>query len=434
MDVTSRNPVCSRLLNLVLAAALALLALTQARAEDVYRLSPSGSVLALPAASAEPAARELLAAAILFSGASAGRAEKARAAGLQAVQTAETLALETPDAYERGARVLELVYSILKRYDVLESRIDSGLLEGRYNCVGSASLYAILARAAGLAVRGVILDDHAYCYLVIDGRRIDVETTNPQGYDDTMEDHKSQPSRDASARGIMSLVLRNRATLAERSGNWAVALGLAVDAYAYDPGELTLETLSGRINNSVGALLRAGRYADSLALADVALVRYGPSPAFTELRNTAQLAVLTDALRESAPSEALILAEKVLASGQADALWVRSAFSWAYTGLAEERRKSGDHLGAWEIATTAASRFRDSKDLASLERTARANWVKAVHNRFAALYNAGQYKEALAAIQGAQQLAPEERVLKDDAKAAEAAEAALAASLVTGRP
>jgi len=431
MDVTSRNPVCSRPLNLVLVAALALLAIAQARAEDVYRLFPSESVLALPAASAEPAARELLAAAILFSGASAGRAEKARAAGLQAVQAAETLALETPDAYDRGARVLELVYSILKRYDVLESRIDSGLLEGRYNCVGSASLYAILASAAGLAVRGVILDDHAYCYLVVDGRRIDVETTNPQGYDDTMEDRTSQPSRDASARGIMSLVLRNRATLEERSGRWAAALGLAVDAYVYDPGELSLETLSGRVNNSISALLRAGRYADSLALADGALVRYGPSPAFLELRNTAQLAVLTDALRKSAPSEALILAEKVLESGQADALWVRSAFSWAYTGLAEERRKSGDHLGAWEIATTAASRFRDSKDLASLEHTARANWVKAVHNRFAALYNAGQYKEALAAIQGAQQLAPDERILKDDAKAAEAA---LAASLVTGSP
>lgn len=431
MNVTSRNLGCSRSPIVALAAALALLAAVPAPAEDLYRLSPAGSVLALSAASAEPSARELLSAAVLFSGASAGRAEKAMAAGLQAVQAAEALAIEEPEAYERGARVLDLAYGILKRYEVMESRIDSGLIEGRYNCVGSASLYTILARAAGLSVRGVILDDHAYCYLLVDGRRIDVETTDPRGYDDTMEDRRSRPSRDASAKGVMALVLRNRATLAERSGNWAVALGLAVDAYAYDPGELTLETLSGRVNNSVGALLRAGRYADALALADRAIALHGQSPAFAELRSTARLAVLTDELRTSGPSEALALAETVQASGQADAGWVRNAFSWAYTGLAEERRKAGDHLGAWQIASEAVARFSDSRDLASLERTARGNWVKSAHNRFAALYNAGQYGEALASVQAAQLLAPDERILNDDAKAAEAA---LAASLIKGSP
>jgi len=428
MNVTSRNLGCTRSLVIVLATALALLAVVPGPAEDVYRISPTEPVLALSVASAEPSAGELLSAAILFSGASAGRAQKARAAGLQAVQVAEALIAETPDAYERGARVLELVYSILKRYDVLESRIDSGLIEGRYNCVGSASLYTILARAARLAVRGVILDDHAYCYLMVDGRRVDVETTNPQGYDDAMEGRKSLPSRDASPKGVMALVLRNRATLSERSGSWSAALGLAVDAYAYDPGELTLDTLTGRVNNSIGALLRSGRYADSLALADSVIARYGQSAALAELRNTAQLAVLTDRLRTSVPSDALALAETVLASGQADSGWVQNAFSWAYTGLAEERRKAGDHLGAWEIASGAASRFSDSRDLASLERTAKANWIKAAHNRFVALYNAGHYKEALASIQAAQVLAPDEHILKDDA------EAALAASIMKSSP
>jgi tetratricopeptide (TPR) repeat protein len=431
MNAPSRITGRSRSLVIVLAAALALLAVVQAPAEDVYRLSPAESVLALSVTPAEPSARELLAAALLFSGAGSARVEKAQVAGEQAVKAAETLASDTPDAYERGARVLDLVYSILKRYEVLESRIDAGLIEGRYNCVGSASLYTILARAAGLSVRGVILDDHAYCYLLVDGRRIDVETTNPQGYDDAMEDRKSLPSRDASPKGVMALVLRNRATLSERSGGWVAALGLAVDAYAYDPGELTLETLSGRINNSVGALLRAGRYADSLTLADAAITRYGSTTAFSELRDTARLAVLTDTLRTSVPSDALALAETVLASGQADADWVRSAFSWAYAGLAEERRKAGDHLGAWEIASGAAARFRDSRDLASLERTAQANWVKSAHNRFASLYNAGQYREALATIQAALLLAPDERILNDDTKAAEAA---VAASMMKSSP
>lgn len=421
MDITSRNACCTRPPVFMLAATLALVASVHTQAEDPFRISPTESVLALSVATVEPSARELLSAAVLFSGAEAARAEKALAAGSRAIQAAEALATEAVDDYERGRRVLELVYTILRQYEVLESRIDSSLLEGRYNCVGSASLYTILARAAGLDVHGVILDDHAYCYLFVNSRRINIETTNPQGYDSTMEDRKSQLSREASPKGIMALVLRNRATLAERSGRWATALGLAVDAFAYDPGELTRETLSGRINNSVGALLRMGHYDDSLALVDAAIARYGQSQAFTELRRTAQLAVLTDTLRKSAPSDALALAERVLASGQADATWVQSAFNWAYTGLAEECRKSGDHLGAWEIASEAASRFRDSRDLESLERTARANWIKAAHNRFAMLYNAEQFKEALDSIQAAQVLAPDERILYDDAKAAQSA-------------
>jgi len=419
-----RGPVRLRTLSAVFAAALALPAGGQVRADEAFRLSPTAAVLELAAEPAEPTAAGLLAAAVLFSGADPARAAAATAAGLQAIAIAEGYATETADHYERGARVLELVHSLLVRYELLESRMDRTLLEGRYNCVGSSSLYTILARAAGLAVRGVILEDHAYCYLVMDGRRVDVETTSPRGYDQPPERPGATPPVDVPARGIVALALRNRATLLERSSRWSEALALAVDAFAYMPDAWTFETLTGRVNNCVAALLRAGRHADALALAEAALAAYGPEPSLESLWKTARTAALTEALRKAGPDEALALAEEALASGEFETAWLENAFAFAYAGLAEELRRDGDHLGAWRLAEAAASRFGASAELAALARTAKGNWVKASHNRFATLYNAGTYDEALAVLRAALELAPGERILQDDLKTAEAALAA----------
>jgi hypothetical protein len=401
-------------------------------AEAVSRLSPSPSVLALADVQARDLgpdrargldrarALALLEAALLFSGADAARIEAARTAGLAAIGAAERLASEEPDPYERGARVLALVHAGLSRYDALESRIDRALLEGRYNCVGSSSLFAVLAAAAGLRVRGVTLEDHAYCYLLLDERRVEVETTIAGGYDAPAR-KTAAPFDDVSAEGLVALALRNRATLLERGGLWAEALGLAVDARAYVGDEPTMRTLEGRVHNTVASLLKSARYSEALALALAAVEAYGRRPALVELRGSARLAWLSDALRRAAPAEALALAEAELAAGEADAAWLERAFSFAYSSLAEERRRAGDHLGAWLAASEGADRFRDSASLASLSRTARSNWVKSAHNGFAALYNAGRYAEALALVRGALAAAPEERLLLDDERAAVAA-------------
>jgi tetratricopeptide (TPR) repeat protein len=284
-----------------------------------YRLEPSPAVVALTAGDEAPDASSLLDAAILFSGANPARTEAAKKRGIDAVGKARSLTGSEPDAYTRGKIVLDMVHSIISSYSELETRLDVALLDGRYNCVGSSTLYAILARAAGLEVRGVILPDHAYCYLMIDGKRVDVETTVADGYDATVHRLASGSAKgiDTGTRGVVALALRNRATLLERASRWPEALALAVDAYAY-------------------------------------------------------------------------------------------------TVLAEEMRKSGNHRGAWEVATEAQRRFPASKEMASLAGTARSNWVISVHNRFAALYNAGRYFEAIVLVEEALELVPGERRLLDD--------------------
>ncbi|GAB1456697.1 hypothetical protein MASR2M48_20050 [Spirochaetota bacterium] len=384
-------------------------------------LEPSATTRILALRPLEPAAYDLLVASLHFSGAGEARSQAAMRVGLEAIAAAAELLETVSDPYERGARVLALVHGVIKRYDLLESRMDNALLEGRFNCVGSSSLYAILARAAGLSPKGVILSDHAYCYLSLDGRRIDVETTSAGGYDLPAGKRPSGPSSEVSIRGILALALSNRATLLERSGRWPEALALAVDAFAYAPDDLTRDRLEGRIHNAVAALIRDRRYDEAQSLAEEALSRYGPSPTIASSRDAARLASLTEALRASAPLDALAIADTVAGSGFADAEWLERAYAFAYAGIAEDRRKSGDHLGAWQILAEATMRIKGSESLLSLERVARTNWLRSEHNRFVELYNAGRYGDALDSVRRALKIAPGERLLSDDSIAAEAA-------------
>jgi tetratricopeptide (TPR) repeat protein len=394
-----------------------------------YRLEPSPEVSSLAAGPVSPGAEALLDAAILFSGAGPSRAREAKDRGLVLLAEARGLAVSEPDEYSRGRIVLDIVHAIISSYSELETRLDAALLDGRYNCVGSSTLYAILARTAGLDVRGVILPDHAYCYLLVDGRRVDVETTVPDGYDATVHRLVSGSAKgvDTGLRGVVALALRNRATLLERAGRWPEALALAVDAYAYASGGLaeggradqfSWDTLAGRVNNAVAGLLNAGRHAEALAVVDRAIGLYGADDGFVELRKAARTGSLASEIRKASPAGALLLADQALLAGDIGTDVLESAFAYAYTALAEERRQSGDHLGAWEVAVEAQRRFPRSASLASLAGTARANWVISVHNSFAALYNAGRYAEAIAVVEEALELVPGERRLVDDLAAA----------------
>lgn len=393
---------------------------------EPYRLAPKPLVAGLAALPDPLGAEDLLEAALIFSGASADRLAAATSVGLRDIARARELATVTPDAYRLGELVLGLVHQRIKTYSLLESRMDYALIEGRYNCVGASSLYAILATAAGLPVRGVVTPDHAYCYLTLPNRNVDVETTSANGYDDTTT-RRTAPGDDVDVRGLLALALRNRATLLERAGHWTDALGLAVDAYTfvskgspqYAEGDgLTWQALAGRLNNTASSLLAGGRYAEALALVDEAIGRWGDAPGLAALRTSAATAVLLDAVRKARPEEAVALVDQAALSGGIDAEWMQRAYAYAYASWADANRAAGDHRAAWNVAAEGARRFPKLVELVSLETTARNNWVRSVHNAFATLYNAGKYQLALETIEQAMEFAPDDRLLADDAVAA----------------
>ncbi|MDR2808363.1 MAG: hypothetical protein LBB43_05065 [Spirochaetaceae bacterium] len=91
------------------------------------------------------------------------------------------------DITQRGEYILSYLYkTLLKSYSERQTRVDIAVGSGDYNCVSSAVLYSIFARAAGLDVRAVVTQDHAFVTLnagsAASPKLIDVETTSEYGF------------------------------------------------------------------------------------------------------------------------------------------------------------------------------------------------------------------------------------------------------------
>jgi tetratricopeptide (TPR) repeat protein len=204
---------------------------------------------------------------------------------------------------ERGEYVLTFMYDrYLKKYSTHQTRVDEIFISGQYNCVSSAVLYSILALSVGLDVRGVMTRDHAFVTVHTGAESIDVETTNPYGFDPgsrrefhdafgTVTGFAYVPARNYRDRAavsqleLASLILSNRIAELESRSRYPEAVPLAVDRAALlarrttpvnspffaDPNRDLLD----RIFNYGASFIKAGRETDALAWCDTAWRHYG---------------------------------------------------------------------------------------------------------------------------------------------------------------
>ncbi|MDR3193218.1 MAG: hypothetical protein LBT87_09155 [Treponema sp.] len=231
-----------------------------------------------------------------------------------ASRTAETLLLISEAAEElrgapdlpaeprrRGEYVLAYLHKkLLKSYSAHQTRLDTLLQNGRYNCVSSAVLYLVLGRAVDLDVRGVVTKDHAFASVRAGGDSWDVETTNPYGFDpgSRREFHDqfgkltgfayvpARNYRDRSDIGpleLVSLILSNRIVEAEDRGRFGEAVVFAVNRAALladlkERGEAFFSSpqkdLRDRLFNYGAFLLRGNREEEALRWAARAGDRY----------------------------------------------------------------------------------------------------------------------------------------------------------------
>jgi tetratricopeptide (TPR) repeat protein len=279
------------------------------------------------------------------------------------------------DEYARAdAALLALHHGLFKRYDANATGTDGIALGGSYNCVSSAVLYAALAKASGLRVIGVEAKDHAFCAVFANGSRIDVETTNPYGFDpgkkkDVFTDSFGRVTgyayvppenyrmrSDIGEKELLSLILRNRMSALEAVRRQAAALSLAADLYAFMPSEKTRLLLGERSSNSASLLLDAGKPEEALVLLDAIADVFASPP------NTPSSLPRTDEARYAA---------------------IRNALS-AYGS-------SGSYDDGASFIAYARARYGDDPVYAEFERM-RAN------NGAVELLNAGKYDEALGFI------------------------------------
>jgi len=211
---------------------------------------------------------------------------------------------------ERAEFILGFMHkNLLKSYSHNQTRIGVMLSNGRFNCVSSAVLYMILCRSAGLYAQGVMTKDHAFTTLHIGESNIDVETTNPYGFDPGNRKEFSDqfgrvtgftyvPARNYRDRQtisqieLISLILNNRIAELESKGNYADAVPVAIDRATLLMGNVSsvrpdaaeksygpifenpFKDLMDRLFNYGANLLKAGREEDGLAWAAAASSMY----------------------------------------------------------------------------------------------------------------------------------------------------------------
>lgn len=427
MGITIPAP---RLFVIVAAAALSLP--LSAQDSGAYRLEPDSQVQALSAALPEAGPETLLATGILFSGATASRAQRAAELAELALADAREIALAHVDPYERGQAILDYLHSAwLRRYVETDTTLDAALIDGRYNCVSSSVLYLALAGAAGLQARGVVTPDHAFCAILAGDRWVDVETTNRHGFDPGAKKEfldsfgrvtgytyvpptDTARRRDADRRHMLALILWNRANLLERSGRFSEALALSVDAYAWFPSDESLEHLAGRAHNVAAQYLNRRLWNDGIAFLETAILAYGGLGTLTDLLRQAKAARLADDIAAMDPDRAMAAVNEAWAGGALNAAEYESMYAYALSRKANELFKALAWQEAWQLVETARAARPGSADLARLAQAARANLVAAYHNAFAELYNAGRYQEALAEAQRGLAILPGDATLKRD--------------------
>jgi tetratricopeptide (TPR) repeat protein len=218
---------------------------------------------------------------------------------------------------DRGEYILTWMHQkFLKSYSLQQTRLDTLLAGGRYNCVSSAVLYLILGSSAGLEIRGVMTKDHAFAAVRAGGEWIDVETTNPYGFDpgNRKEFHDQfgkvtgfayVPVRNYRDQAVISpielvsLIFSNRIAELERRSRFAEAVPLAISraglllgggtsggaasgdsrapADGVEPApffEDPRQDLMNRILNFGAFLLKGGREEDALRWAVLAGTQY----------------------------------------------------------------------------------------------------------------------------------------------------------------
>jgi tetratricopeptide (TPR) repeat protein len=223
------------------------------------------------------------------------------------IAAAETLknSPELPATGEdRAEYILGFMHkNIIKSYSLYQTRIDTMLSSGRYNCVSSAVLYMILCGSLGIHTSGVMTKDHALITVHLGELDIDVETTNAYGFDpgNRKEFHdqfgkltgfayvpaKNYRDRQSISQvELISLILSNRIADHERQNRFADSVPIAIDRAALLAGKaLTLgstteiperiftdprKDLMDRLFNFGSTLLKAGKEEEGLRWAAAA--------------------------------------------------------------------------------------------------------------------------------------------------------------------
>jgi len=215
--------------------------------------------------------------------------------------------------------------------------------------------------------------DHAFATVQIGARSIDVETTNPFGFDPggkkEFKDSFGRVTgfayvapggygdrRAISARSLVGLILTNRASSLERSRRFADAVRLGADYAALCPGPESLGFLADRINNLVADLEARRDFAGAESSAQAAAAALPGVARLVELARTASFNRAASLARSGDWAAAFDAALRLAQSSPPGDRAVALLLSNSLAGLAQDLARGGDYEAARRAIAQRASR------------------------------------------------------------------------------
>lgn len=462
------------MLTTLLAGLLAVLICSAGYANSAPRLIPDPFLSSVGEGSEPLPLGTMIEVSLLVSGAAEDEVEYAtERIDLLIAGMKKEMALEL-DQRQTAEFVLAFLHeSLFALYNEYQTRIDRVISDGSFNCVSSAVLYMIFAKAVGIPVIGISAADHAFCSALISGERLDVETTNVYGFDPgkKKEFHDAfgnvtgysyvPPSQyggrtELSERELLALVLQNRISMLESEKRYAEAVGLAVDRFALAPGELTREHLTGEVINYAALLNERKEYKEAIDFLNafvesyewdealrsiygilhynrivvliqqeafteaIAIMERAEAPrwidpsALQELRTQIGERILSRDLPALSPSDGLLLLGSLLEEGLIANERYMDFAVMLFSRQADTAAARGDYLEAASRIESAIDNLGSDRRLLAAKRAYRYNYAVEAHNAFAVLYNDGEYEEAYDLLNEAIEMVPESSILKDD--------------------
>ena len=324
---------------------------------------------------------------------------------------------------------------VLRTYSLDATTMGDILDTGRFNCVSSAVLYLMAMRSLGIEAAGVKTTDHAFCLVRVEGREIDVESTNPYGFDPGTKKEFADRfgkatgysyvapgnyarRRTVDERELVALILANRMAQVTERRDARGALSLAYGYYLLAATSDGRKILLDCVENLAADLADRKDFASIEELARTASALVGQDARLSQLLETAiydRLALLagTAEWRNAVDGADSTLAEGSLSRKNHDSIVV-----FAYGNAANALGQKGDWLGAARLADEGASKAPTDRSLLQAAAGFRRNFVVTAHNRFATLYNKKDYAAAVAVIEEALKSMPGDATLLADLETA----------------
>jgi hypothetical protein len=281
-----------------------------------------------------------------------------------------------------------------------------------------------VARSVGLSVTGVRTSDHAFCSVLVNGQPVDVETTNPLGYNPgAKKDFTDSFGKvtgysyvppgnygDRHAIGekeLLSLILVNRVAVSIENRTFRDALQPAVSAFTLVGTDDSRQVLTVALSDFAGSLSNRKDYSQGVQFIETVKASFGGIVDLESLRrdmyhNWAVSLVDANTLTDADALLAQPVTRTVL--GDAD---------WLDLSMAVVERKAAAESGTTGYASAAAIVADGLKKLGR-QPPLLQNYEAYVHNAFAQLYNVRKLTDARAVVDQGLVVYPDSRLLQQD--------------------